>query len=143
MFMSMNKPVLSVIVVVAVLGAGFFGGIKYDQSHAASSAPMNTRDGGFQGGTRGGRGGVGGPGAGFINGEILSKDATSITVKLRDGRSKIVFVSGSTQVMKAAQGSIKDLTAGQQVTATGSANADGSVSAQTVQLRPVMPTSKQ
>ena len=82
----------------------------------------------------------------MVGGEIIAKDASSITVKLRgtqsDGSagSKIIFLSDSTQVTKSAQGSTTDLSIGTQVSVFGTTNTDGSVSAQSVQIRPEMPT---
>jgi hypothetical protein len=78
---------------------------------------------------------------GFTGGAIIGIDEKSITVKLRDNSSKIVFVSSSTEVMKSAQGSILDLVIGEQVTVSGTPNSDGSITAQSVQVRPVMPGS--
>ena len=77
--------------------------------------------------------------AGCIAGEVLSKDDKSVTLKLRDSGSKIIFFSDSTQITKSAGGSAKDLTVGQEISATGEANSDGSVNAQTIQIHPAMP----
>lgn len=77
-------------------------------------------------------------GANLANGEIIAKDEKSITIKLRDGGSKIIFLSGTTAINKSATGTIDDLKVGTQVTATGTINTDGSVSAQMVQIRPEM-----
>ena len=80
-------------------------------------------------------------GAGFANGEVLSADTSSMIVKMRDGSSKNIILSNSTQVLKSATGTISDVTTGTQVTVVGSANTDGSITAQSVQIRPNMPSS--
>ncbi len=134
--MKNNIIVIVVGVAIVVGGGGFYAGMKYGQSKTASSLTARFQQGGFgQAGRTGGRQN----GAGVTAGEILSKDATSITIKMRDGGSKIVFLSEGTQVMKAATGSTSDLMIGAQVTAMGTANPDGSVTAQSVQIRPNMP----
>jgi hypothetical protein len=58
------------------------------------------------------------------------------------GGSKIVFLDTNTKITKQAEGSASDLAVGTQVSVSGAPNADGSVNAQMVQIRPVLPATK-
>jgi len=137
----MNKKIIPLIILgFVIIGAGsFFGGMKYAESKnpVAGNFRNLTADqraqmvAGARTGATGNR-----TGASFINGDILTKDDKSITVKLSDGGSKIVFYSSSTQISKIASGTASDLEIGKAVTVNGSANQDGSVTAQTIQMRP-------
>jgi len=138
-------PIL-IVVVVVIGGIAFFGGTKYasgknNAKMRAGSQAFGQMGAGQTGGNRGaGRvNGAGGAG-GFVNGEILSKDAQSITVKLRDGGSKIIFISGTTEVSKFVAGTTDDLAVGNTVMVNGKTNSDGSIAATTIQLRPNVPT---
>ena len=55
---------------------------------------------------------------------------------MQDGSSKIVFYSESTKIQKTADGTGANLAIDQEVTASGAANSDGSLTAQTIQVRP-------
>jgi len=124
--------VLLVVVALAIGGASFYGGMQF--ANAAKSAQARTF-GNMQGRT-GMPGGAGRNGGGMTAGQVLSKDATSLTVKLNSGGSKIVFYSASTTVSKMASGTMDDVTQGSDVTVIGTPNQDGSVTATAVQLRP-------
>ena len=140
----MKKTILSFII-----GAVIFGGISF---YAGSKYSKNGGRGGLSNlspeerqkrvqelgaaGVNGFRGRTGGQqGGGFVGGEIISKDEKSFTVKMREGGSKIVFFSNSTEISKSAKGSFQDLNSGAQVLVNGTANSDGSLTAQTVQIR--------
>lgn len=137
-----HKKIITPIIIAVLVagGVGFYSGMVYGKSKATTSfaAMRGQFAGNGQGGT--GRGGNRAQFAagGATSGEVIAKDDKSITLKMRDGGSKIVFFSGTTQVMKAAAGVATDLVLGEQVTALGTANADGSVSAQSIQIRPAM-----
>jgi len=73
-----------------------------------------------------------------VNGEIISSDDKSITVKLTDGGSKIVILSDNTEINQAANATKDDLKAGEKVAVFGQENSDGSVTAQSIQLNPVL-----
>jgi hypothetical protein len=150
----MNK--LIVIVTAVVVGGGaFFGGMKYAESKSpqgrVSQADFQNLQNlspeerqqrlqelganagaGFRGGAGGGQRG----GGGLTAGEIIVKDDKSLIVKLQDGGSKIVFLSDSTEITKSAAGALSDLEVGKNITINGTANSDGSVTAQSIQLRP-------
>ncbi len=156
----MNKKIIAVIVSIIVVGGGsFYGGMKYEKSHSlAGGSQKNAQDcqnltaeerqqrmqqfGGV--GARGRNGGSGGRnGGGFASGEILSKDDKSITIKMRDGGSKIIFYSDITEVGKFVNGATIDLETGKTITVNGTANSDGSITAQTIQLRPAVASGNQ
>ena len=127
-----KRIVSAVIVLLLVGGASFWGGMKYQgNKNTAAKAGYGA---GFPGGS--GRAGGRGAAGGFVTGDILSKDASSITVKMRDGSSKIVLIPGSAAILKSTTGTTTDLAIGQSVTVIGSPNSDGSLNAQTVQIRP-------
>lgn len=131
----MNKKtaiVVSIIVLVIIGGGAFYGGIAYGKSQKTIPA-FNPGNANFQG-ARPNKNSTGGN---FVSGEIISRDDTSITIKLpNDAGTKIIFYSAATQVNKFASGSPSDLSTGNSVTVTGTTNSDGSVSAQSIQLRP-------
>ncbi len=134
----MKNTFIAVAVVGLVIGAGsFYGGMHYAKANAGSQRA--NIGGAFRGGAN--AGGMGARnGAGFVNGEILSKDDKSITLKLRDGGSKIILYSATTEIGKFTSGTSADLEIGKTISVTGQTNSDGSVSAQSLQIRPPMPS---
>jgi len=137
----LEKKMITLLVVVAVVigGLAFYAGDAY-AAHKTTGVSTSAY-GQFAAGAggRGGRtGGAGAFGGGFSGGQVISKDATSITVQGRDGSSKIVFYTSSTPIMKTASGTISDVSVGSNIVVTGTPNSDGSITAQSIQLRPAM-----
>jgi len=131
----MNKTLIGVIVIVLLVGGGaFYGGMKYQQSKSPLS---NFTRQNFQANAGAGlRQGIGGgAGAGFVSGEVMAKDSQSLTLKMTDGSSKIIFFSSSTGISKTAAGTINDVEIGKQIMVSGTQNSDGSYTAKTIQLR--------
>jgi hypothetical protein len=138
----MNKKlfIIFLILVIIIGGGAFYGGMIYGkntttqginqqqqqrfQQMGASSTEAMSRRSGNQAGNN------------FATGQIISKDDKSITVKLQDGGSKIIFFSDTTEVDKFTTGSSNDLEIGETVMITGKTNQDGSITAQSIQLRP-------
>lgn len=149
---SINK-MIPVIILVAVIagGGGFYSGMKYGQSKVSSSGQNDFRNfanmtpeqrqqrmqqfganGGTRTGTPDGQRGMMG---GVVGGEIISKDDKSVTVKLRDGGSKLIFLSDSTEVVRSVSSTANDLEVGKNISVNGTTNSDGSMTAQTIQVR--------
>jgi len=127
--MNKNKIIVGVIVVIIALGLSFYGGMRYAQGSAAAAAAARGANFRTMGGPGGGRGGQ------ATSGDIISKDATSITISLRTGGSKIVFYSPATNISTTASGTPQDLVTGKQVVVQGTANQDGSINATLIQVR--------
>lgn len=75
-----------------------------------------------------------------LTGEITNQDEKTITLKSLDGSSKIVLLSSETQINKAQTATIGDLVTGEKVSIFGTQNPDGSITAQSIQLNPPMPS---
>ncbi len=152
------KKILPIIIAVIIVGGGsFYAGMKYGQSSSAKTGQGGISQADFQNlrnlspeerqqrlqqlgananGFQSGRGGD--SGGGVANGEIIAKDDKSITVKIQGGGSKIVFFSQSTEISKSASGTANDLDTGKTITVRGTTNQDGSITAQSIQLRPAI-----
>jgi len=139
-----NNTTLAIVSLVVGLAAGFGGGYYfkgYQQTNArAAFAGGAGVTGGFQryAGGIGSRGTGAGMRGGAVNGTILSMDSSSITVKLADGSTKIVLLSGSTTYSNTASATQSDLKTGSTVAVFGTPNSDGSVTATNVQMNPMM-----
>ena len=133
-----NLLVSIVVIVLVSGGAGYAIGAQSSTGSQRQFGPgmMNSQ-------------GAGSKRANAMNavfGIVSAKDQDSITVSLggpgatsTNGNargSRIVLVNGATQVGKFVQGSIDDLSIGQSVTANGTANSDGSITATQIQIRP-------
>lgn len=137
-----NKMWIIVALLLVIIGGGsFFAGMKYQQNKSPRAFGQGfdrqgtgRQNGQFTGGARGG--------IRPVNGEIISQDDKSITVKLADGSSRIILLSDKTTIKttinKAAEATKSDLKTGEKVAVFGQENADGSVTAQSVQINPVL-----
>ncbi len=125
--MAKKQITIFIIIVVAVGGGAFYGGLTYGQTlrRSPNAARFNGQGGQFPGGR----------GGGMLNGEITGKDAKGLTIKQRDGSSKSVLFSSNTQVSKPSNVTLEDLVIGENVVVTGSPNLDGTINAQNIQIR--------
>jgi len=134
----MKKIITIIIAVTIIVGSGaFYGGIKYAQSTRQNLIPRNNLNGQeFNGNINDIRLRQRFNNQGLAIGEIISKDDKSITLKLRNGGSKIIFLADSTEITKSTKGTLDDLENGKNVVVNGTTNSDGSITAQIIQLRP-------
>ena len=118
---------ITIIAIIVVGAGGFFGGMKFQQNQ--TSQGDRNGNGQFQRQS----------GQNFrpVSGQIISVDDIGITVKMRDGSSKIVIIPNSASISKPTEASKSALKTGEQVMVMGKSNSDGSVTAQIVQLNPV------
>jgi hypothetical protein len=132
--MTSKQWVILVVVAIVFAGGGFFGGVKYQQAKTpAATAARTGQFGGAGGSFR--RTGGGANGASFITGQVLSVSGSTATIKLMSGGSQIAVLAPSTQYREAVDGTAADMTVGSQVTITGTTNSDGSLTAQSIQIR--------
>ncbi|MCL4364453.1 DUF5666 domain-containing protein [Patescibacteria group bacterium] len=132
----MKNNVVSLVLVAVVFGAiGFYGGTLYQKNQQPS---LLTQFGNRTGQFAAGQNARFRNGGGRVVGQIVSVDSSSMTVKMQDGSSKIVLFSDKTAIDKAASASASDLKNGEAVSVFGTTNSDGSVTAQNIQLNPIM-----
>lgn len=137
-----KNMVLMFVIVIVTAGVGFYGGIMFQKSKTSKPIQNCFVTGDFGHGARsqlpvpGAGGRMAGGKLRPIVGEILSKDDKSITVKLRDGSSRIIMLSSTTNINRAEKVDPSALIEGETVRVFGTINPDGSVTAQDIQLNP-------
>jgi len=133
-----NNKMIAIILIFIFAGTlVFFVGMKCGQIKNNKLGNNLSQFGARSTGTQ--KGMIGGSKNGGVTmGEILSRDDKSITIKLRDGGSKIILYSVTTEISKFTAGAIDDLTVGSNIMINGKTNNDGSITAQTIQLRPTI-----
>ncbi|MBP9757148.1 MAG: hypothetical protein KBD06_00950 [Candidatus Pacebacteria bacterium] len=129
--MDTKSLVTGVIIGAVVFGAaGYFFATKRVASGGARQFTTTQGPGGQF------RGQAARAGGALIGGEVIARDERSITIKDQSGSTKIILLAESSQITKSAAGAPGDVTVGTNVMVTGEANADGSMTAQIVQIRP-------
>ena len=131
--------IVAVILIVVAAVGGFFGGMQYQKSQSRTAFAGAGFGGGNGGAYRQFAGGQNGQNNNFraVRGQVLSLSNGTMTVKLNNGSTEIVVLSGSTTFAQAAKASLSDVKTGDTVNVVGSSNSDGSVTAQDVQINPV------
>ena len=134
--MNKNSMIIAgIILIIAAAAVGFYAGMQYQTGRARNTFA--------QGGTFrqrfAGQFAQNGQNANFqaVRGQILSMSNNILTIKLSDGSTKIVVLSGNTTFAQSAKASLSDLKVGDTVNAIGTTNSDGSVTAQDLQINPL------
>lgn len=120
---NITRIIIGALVIIAI---AFYGGFSYGRGNSPKA---------FKAGQFANRGVRGGVGNNLIRGEILKKDAESIVISLPSSGSQIIWYATSTEIQKTAKGTAADLAVGQTIMANGTTNSDGSLSANSIQLR--------
>ncbi|MDO8610885.1 MAG: DUF5666 domain-containing protein [bacterium] len=140
--MKQSQIVSIILGFIIIGGVAFFGGMKYQESKTTTNQSQAGTFGNGQGmmrnnGQFGNRTG-GQTGSRATTGDIVATSDNSITVKMQDGSSKIVLYSPNTPINKSDKATSTDLKTGERIAVFGTDNSDGSVTAQDIQLNPMM-----
>ena len=138
----MNKTIIIAGIAVIIAGVGgFFGGKYYQASQTTNRLAQFAGRQAGQGSTfyrRFGQGDQRGQSMNIVRGQVINTDMNSITLKLSDGSTKIIVVGTSANIYQSTKGTLSDLKTGDILNVFGTANSDGSVTAQDIQINPIM-----
>lgn len=139
--MKNSKYILPAGLLLIGLIAGFGGGYSF-KGYEAQKALNSFRNGsGSFNGQRMTANGIGqrnGNGYMGVDGEIISLDDKSVTIKLSDGSSKTILLSDKTSYSNFQEAKKENLKNGIKIMVSGKTNSDGSITADRVQLNPVV-----
>jgi len=130
----MKKLYFIILIILLVGVASFYGGKKYAESDSKGTTDFSAMRQGVSKGI--GRTRMASGSGAFLQGSIINADQESITLKLREGGSKIIFIGESTKITKSIDGTLSDLEAGNQILVAGEENPDGSYTADNIRLEP-------
>ncbi len=127
--MKQKTHIIWAVVAVAALVAGIFWGRAM-----AGGAPGNSRFGALSSSSRT-FAGRGNSSANVFAGQVSAIDGSSITLQLPSGNSEVVLYASSTPVTEPTNVSIAKVVAGTNIMVMGTQNSDGSVTAQSIEIR--------
>ena len=136
--MNAKRIALVALIALVVAVAAGFGGYRYGfgagqtQAAAVRSAFLADRGAGGQQAT-GAAGAPGGNAGNFVAGEVKSVDGNTIELSTANEVLK-VMVTDQTQMQKMGQGTVTDIQEGERLTVVGERGADGTISAQSIQI---------
>ncbi|MCL5010068.1 MAG: hypothetical protein M1289_00500 [Patescibacteria group bacterium] len=124
-----SKTKVMVFAIVIIVGlAGFFAGMEY-KKHPGNTHPHNR-----QLYLTGKKHKLGKNARIPVRGQIIATGSGTITVQMPDGTSKIIVLSGNTKITKSIKGSANDLKKGERILVIGKKSANGSVTAENIEL---------
>ena len=130
--MKTQQLVIVAVGAVIIAALAFYGGMQYQKSQGRQAFA-----GGFAGASRQFGGAANSATRGRpVVGSIVNQDASSFTVKLADGSTKIVLIDDKTIFDKTSTVPQSEVKTGENVGVFGITNTDGSITAQNVQLNP-------
>ncbi len=133
----MQSKTLIIFVALFLVGgaSGFFGGTQYQKSKSPLSSlqRFGAMAGNFNGDPTSQRRGLA-EGQTAVSGEVISKDATSLTIKLPDNSSKVILLTNDVPVRQTTESNLESVKVGESVMIQGQQNQDGSITAQLVQV---------
>ncbi len=145
--MSKRIPLVlgSIVLMLAIGGGSFYGGMLYQQTRIAAirnqffggrGGDNGGNGGGGGGGTGGGGTGGGAFGAGGGRGQfgtIKSIDGNTLTVSTPQSEIK-VKLTDTTQIEKLVTGAVGDLAVGDRIVVRGDSDSSGTITANSVQV---------
>ncbi len=130
--MKFDAKVISALIAVFLMGGGI--GYALPRGRAQPTFPAGSQTGTARGGFTARLGSQ--VSGGILVGSIAKTANGSLTLSTRDGSSHLVLLAPDTSILKSVAGTTTDLIVGENVLVTGSNNSDGSISAQTIDIRP-------
>lgn len=136
--MKNSKFIFPVVLLILGLCFGFAGGY-FLKNYQNTKLRENFRSGNTQAGQRFVPNGNseqnrGGMVPGGVEGEMISIDDKSVTIKMTDGSTKIILLSESTLYLVNSSSKKENLKSGVKVSVFGKTNSDGSLTADRIQL---------
>lgn len=130
--------IIAIAIMIVVSGTAFYGGTVYQKSQSTQArgnfAGRDMGQNSTKGVITGNKTQLNRDGSNPVDGQIISIDDKSVTIKLKDGSSNIIMFSDSTVFNKSTVGSKADLVQGVSLMVIGTKNTDGSITAQNVQI---------
>ena len=119
------ERIIWVVALVLVAGAGFYSGQivgkRAGEQNREQAAQQFFSQRGAQGGQAAGQGGFN---RGGVAGTVSSVSGNTITITTRSGQTQKIELAADGKVRKQVDGQLSDITAGEQIVATGAQNGD-------------------